>query len=259
MEASPILTAERLTVGYGNKAVLPPVDISIAAGDFVGLIGANGAGKSTLLRTLSGVQHPLEGSIRVNGKELSTLSPRRLAKEIAIVYTDRVTSSGLTVRQVVALGRHPHISVLGRMSSYDKAIIDNAIDTAGVGDLSDKYLSCLSDGERQKVMIARTLAQETPIIMLDEPTTFLDIASRLELFQLLHTLAQDRGKAIIMSTHEITPLLNNAMRILMITAEKEILDDSPANLISTGNINRLFNSAKGIEYSPTLRDFVLVK
>lgn len=257
MPESPILTAERLLVGYGDTPIIPQLDLSVSPGELVGLIGANGAGKSTLLRTLSGSQSPLGGQVMVAGKPLDKMSPRSLARLIAIVYTDRITSSGLTVRQVVALGRHPHISALGRLGSTDRDIVNDAISTVGIEGLADKYVSFLSDGERQKVMIARALAQQTPIIMLDEPTTFLDIASRLEMFRLLHRLATGQRKAIIISTHDVAPLLNVATRVLMITADHQLIDGTPGQLTSSGEINLLFPSEAGITYSPALHDFVI--
>lgn len=226
MPEPPILIAEKLLVGYGDTPVIPKLNLDVSRGEMVGLIGANGAGKSTLLRTLSGTQSPLDGRVIIAGKPLEKMSPRSLARLIAIVYTDRITASGLTVRQVVALGRHPHISVLGRLGNVDRDIVNDAITTVGIEALADNYVSFLSDGERQKVMIARALAQQTPIIMLDEPTTFLDIASRLEMFRLLHHLATAQHKAIIISTHDVAPLLNVATRVLMITADNQFIDST---------------------------------
>ncbi len=197
-----VLTTENLSVGYDGRAVLANINVSIARGTLTVLIGENGSGKSTLLRTLSGVQKPICGSITIEGHDFATLSRAARARTLAMVFTDRTGGGGLTVAETVGIGRHPYTGMLGHLSSRDKEIIAGAIADVGMSAFTDRRLGSLSDGERQKVMIARALAQTTPLILLDEPTAFLDVAGRIEITALLRRLA-DNGHTIVLSTHDL--------------------------------------------------------
>ena len=188
------LLAENLTIGYRQggheKIVAADVSLSLQRGVVTCLLGPNGAGKSTLLRTLSCRQPALRGVVvTADGEDLTKFKPMDVARKMSVVYTERTNAGALTAREVVALGRQPYTGFFGRLSSDDRRIVNESIEAVGVASLADRYMATLSDGERQKVMIARALAQRTPIMILDEPTSFLDVASRLEIMQLLKEIA----------------------------------------------------------------------
>lgn len=202
MNQQHVLATKNLSVGYDGHAVLADINVAIAPGTLTVLIGANGSGKSTLLRTLSGVQKPVEGTVIIEGRDIADLSRTARARTLAMVFTDRTGGGGLTVAETVSIGRHPYTGMLGHLSNRDKEIIDGAIADVGMTAFTHRRLGSLSDGERQKVMIARALAQTTPLILLDEPTAFLDVAGRIEITNLLHHLA-DNGHTIVLSTHDL--------------------------------------------------------
>ena len=209
------LDTANLAVGYGTRAVLSGIAITLRRGDLAVMLGPNGAGKSTLLRTLAGVQPPLAGTVSVLGTDIAGMTARQLARAMSVVYTDRAVNGGLTVREVVELGRQPHTGFLGRLSRADRTIVDAAIDDVGITALADKFLSDTSDGERQKTMIARAIAQQTPVIVLDEPTSFLDVSARFEIMHLLKRLA-DSGTTILLSTHDAAAALAVASHVITV-------------------------------------------
>ena len=206
-----VLDAERLSVGYRrlrrtSHVVAADLEFGVDEGEFVCLLGPNGAGKSTLLRTLAGLQPALEGTVRLRGAELRSLSREERARTLAIVLTERIVSGLMTARGVVQLGRHPHTGWSGRLAPADTAIVDAAMETVGASPWASRPIAELSDGERQRVMIARALAQEPRVLLLDEPTAFLDAPRRIELFGLLRTLARERGIGVVASTHDVEPV-----------------------------------------------------
>ena len=254
-----IMTLTDLSVGYhiakhASREVLSHLNISLRQGELVCMLGANGAGKSTLLRTISGVQPPLSGSVTIAGKSISAYSRRELSRMISLVYTDNTLAGGLTVEELVGLGRQPYTGFLGRLSDDDREIVAKAIDAVGLRHKLGEYVSCLSDGERQKVMIARALAQETPIIILDEPTAFLDVASRIETMKLLHDLALNQSKAVILSSHDISQALMLASRLWLITGDGTLIDGITEELVLDGALNRLFPD-RDVTFDPTIGDF----
>jgi ABC-type cobalamin/Fe3+-siderophores transport system ATPase subunit len=209
--------------GYvsGSKRTVPiagPLSVEIYAGQLVCLLGPNGSGKSTLLRTLAGLQSPLEGMVQITGIDAGKLKPAQLAKKISLVLTDPVRFSNLTVYSLVALGRYPYSSWLGILSETDKAIIAWAIEATGIEGFLQRKVTTLSDGESQKVMLARALAQDTPLMMLDEPTAHLDLPSRIQLMQLLHQLARQTNKGILISTHELDLAMQVADEVWLLQA-----------------------------------------
>jgi iron complex transport system ATP-binding protein len=253
MNNNTTLATQNLCVGYGTRNVLSNINISLSTGNLAVMLGPNGAGKSTLLRTLSGVQAPLSGHISILGNDISTLNARRLAQSMSVVYTDRTVNGGLTVAEVVALGRQPHTGFLGRLSSLDKDIVAKAIEDVGISCLSNKYLSDISDGERQKTMIARAIAQQTPVIILDEPTSFLDVSARFEITALLRRIA-DLGTTIILSTHDTASALDVASHVIAVTDGTAMaIPRHDASLIAT--LNGLFPSPN-IVFDPNIGDFV---
>lgn len=201
-----ILQTKDLTIGYTNqkekKMVQSQLNLSLKSHQITALIGPNGTGKSTLLRSLCGLQKTLEGEIYIQEKNLNELSTEKKAKAISVVLTNSVDTNNLTAKEIVTIGRQPYTNWLGLGDAHNKEIIENALSTVNISHLADRKLSQLSDGEKQRVWIAKALVQDTPLIFLDEPTSHLDYKNRLEIFQLLKTLSQ-AGKSILISTHEL--------------------------------------------------------
>ena len=200
------LTISNASVGYrnGKKTVLvvDGIDASLQSCELVALIGRNGAGKSTLLRTLSAFQKPLSGTVECGGRNIVEMSPNDVAKELAVVLTS-TEPAPLTVKELVSLGRTPYTNFLGKLTPKDEGIVNAAMELMGVTRFKERTLATLSDGERQKCMIAKALAQETSLVLLDEPTAFLDFGSKVALFRMLKKLAKEQRKAVLVSTHDI--------------------------------------------------------
>lgn len=256
---SVILTTENLAVGYRNgkeeTTILSRLNLSLHCGELVCLLGSNGIGKSTLLRTLSGVQQPLTGNVYINGKDISSLPLRERSKLISIVYTDRTLAGALTVSELVSLGRHPYTGFFGHLDSTDRNIIKHSLDAVGMSSKANCYVGTLSDGERQKAMIARALAQEAPIIILDEPTAFLDVASRIETMNNLHRLARVENKAILLSSHDINQSLALANRLWLLRGDRSMIEGITEDLILSGELNYLFTN-HGVRFDAYIGDFV---
>lgn len=183
---------------------------SLREGELCCLLGANGAGKSTLLRTMAAFQPPLSGELRIGERQIKDIAPRELSTLVGIVLTDRIRTQGITVRDMVAMGRSPYTNFWGKLTDKDVAEVDEAMRMVGISSFASRQISTLSDGERQKVMIAKALAQGTPIILLDEPTAFLDFPSKVEVMLLLGRLAHEMGKSIFLSTHDLDLALQTA-------------------------------------------------
>ena len=198
---------ENLTIGYRSKSdtrvVAKGICAAIRQGELTCLLGANGVGKSTLLRTLSAFQPKLGGDIFLDGKEISGFTDKQLSHVISVVLTEKPDIRNMTVEELVGLGRSPYTGFWGTYSKEDLSVVDEAIDMVGIGDLSQRLVHTLSDGERQKVMIAKALAQQTPVIFLDEPTAFLDYPSKVEVLQLLRSISKEAEKTIFLSTHDV--------------------------------------------------------
>ena len=198
------ITLSHLSVGYKvGHAVVSDINLTLQSGKLASLIGANGGGKSTLLKTLTGFLPKLEGSLLLDGKDISEFSQRALARQISIVLTQKPDVQNLTVEEIVGLGRSPYTGFFGKLHANDQQIVDESIIAVGIEKLKNRMIQTLSDGERQKVMIAKALAQQTPIIFLDEPTAFLDFSSKVETFQLLQRMAHEMGKLVLLSTHDL--------------------------------------------------------
>lgn len=198
------ITLSHLSVGYKiGHAVVSDINLTLQSGKLASLIGANGVGKSTLLKTLTGFLPKLEGSLLLDGKDISEFSQRALARQISIVLTQKPEVQNLTVEEIVGLGRSPYTGFFGKLHANDQQIVDESITAVGIQKLKNRMIQTLSDGERQKVMIAKALAQQTPVIFLDEPTAFLDFSSKVETFQLLQRMAHEMGKLVLLSTHDL--------------------------------------------------------
>ena len=198
------ITLSHLSVGYKiGHAVVSDINLALQSGKLASLIGANGVGKSTLLKTLTGFLPKLEGSLLLDGKDISEFSQRALARQTSIVLTQKPDVQNLTVEEIVGLGRSPYTGFFGKLHANDQQIVDESITAVGIEKLKNRMIQTLSDGERQKVMIAKALAQQTPVIFLDEPTAFLDFSSKVETFQLLQRMAHEMGKLVLLSTHDL--------------------------------------------------------
>ena len=203
---TPVITASttnRLTVGYRGHRVVEDISLSLPCGRLVCLLGPNGAGKSTLLRTLCGFQPPIAGTVTISGNNITTMSAAEVARLVSVVLTDRPPTPSLTAAEMVGMGRAPYTGFWGRLSDDDHRLVSEAMQTVGIAPLATRRMGRLSDGERQKVMIAKALAQHTPVIVLDEPTAFLDYPSKVAVMKTLARLAHDEGKTILMSTHDL--------------------------------------------------------
>ena len=197
-----MIRLENISLSYGSRTILQDVSLHLHAGELCALVGRNGAGKSSLLRALTSHQNAI-----INGTPLHNLSPEQLAQSVAIVTTERIRIENLLVEDLVAMGRAPYTNWVGHLQDIDREIVREAIDAVGMGDFVGRDTSSLSDGELQRVMIARAIAQQTPIILLDEPTAFLDIPTRFEVCRLLADLAHKENKCILFSTHDVDAAL----------------------------------------------------
>ncbi len=252
---TPLVCAHDLAVGYDAASpVLSGITLNLYAGSLIALLGANGRGKSTLMRTMAALQPPLAGTICVAGKNLFELKPLQRAGLVSIVTTDS-TSSGLTVAELTSLGRHPHTGFFGRLSDEDRRITDEAIAAVGMSHMADRRIGTLSDGERQKVMIARAIAQDTPLILLDEPTAFLDAAARIEVSNLLREIAHTRQRLIIMSSHDINTAVTLSDQLLLAMPDGTLRHGTPAELESTTRALPSLFADRHVTYDPQLHTF----
>ncbi len=228
------------TVGHEQRIVTENLDATLRSGRLVCLLGPNGAGKSTLLRTLSGFQNPLGGEVLLMGRPLGSYSSREIAGMLSVVLTEKPVLENMDVEALVSLGRTPYTDFWGRLDHTDREAVNEAISIIGIEALRHRSVQSLSDGERQKVMIAKALAQTTPVIFLDEPTAFLDYPSKVEIMLLLHSLAQDLGKTIFMSTHDLDIALQIADDIWLIDKKLGVKIGTHRQLADSGDLERYF-------------------
>lgn len=242
----PILQLTDLTIGYHqgkakHKAIAGPLNLKLYAGQLICVLGPNGCGKSTLLRTISGLQPLLAGTIQIEGEHLSRLKPLQIAKLISLVLTDNVRSGNLDVYSLIALGRYPYSGWLGILTEHDKEVISHAIAVTHTAPFLGRKIDHLSDGECQKVMLARAIAQDTPLIILDEPTAHLDLPSRIQLMRLLHELARETNKAILISTHELDLAIQVADQIWLMSSDGHLAAGLPEELVLDGSFQQAFD------------------
>lgn len=242
-----LINLENLDIGYVKPAsklltLLCDITLTVRTGEIIGLLGRNGSGKSTLLRTIAGLHHPLKGKVLINEQTVHELSGIVRAKLIGYVSTEQINADHISVSELVTLGRFPYTNWIGTLSDDDKKIINNALNMTGIYELRDKMINKLSDGERQKTMIARALAQNTAIIVLDEPTAFLDLPNRYHILRLLNELAHIHQKTIIYSTHDLNIALNESDKLWLINNGK-ILEGAPEDLIITKGFHKLFENS----------------
>ena len=243
MENKIILQASKISIGYTSKkaknVIASNINLSLEKGKLIALIGANGIGKSTLLRTLTRIQKPLSGTVLLNEKNIHELDFLSLAQNLSVVLTEKLPPSNLTVWELIALGRQPYTNWIGTLTDNDIAKINVAIELTQIGHLAMKKHYEISDGQLQIVLIARALAQDTPLIILDEPTTHLDLLHKVVLFKLLKKLTQETGKCILFSTHDIDMAIQLSDEMIIMTPENTV-QDQPCNLILKGSFNTLF-------------------
>ena len=243
MENQIILQASKVSIGYKQKkeeiVVASDISISLKKGKLIALIGANGIGKSTLIKTITGIQKPLLGDVFLNDKKIASYTTLALAQNLSIVLTEKLPPSNLTVFELIALGRQPYTNWIGTLSDHDVVKINEAMELTQISSLASKKHYEISDGQLQKVLIARALAQDTPLIILDEPTTHLDLLHKVALFKLLKKLTQETGKCILFSTHDIDMAIQLSDEMIIMTPEI-VLQDEPCNFIANGSFNTLF-------------------
>ena len=228
-----MIELHNLTVGYGTKAILSDINQTLEPGRLVCLLGSNGVGKSTILRTLAGFLQPLAGKVLLDGKDLSSLSLSQRSKTVSIVLTERVEVPYMKVADLVGMGRSPYTGFFGKFTKEDKQIVGEAIEMVGISCLAERTIDTLSDGERQKAMLAKALAQQTPIILLDEPTAFLDFHAKISTLRLMQKLAHETNKIILMSTHDVEMALRLS-DLLWIVQDGKIQTGTTASLTESG-------------------------
>ena len=237
-----------LRTGYTERrrsvVISPDLSLSIRPGEIVMLMGPNGSGKSTLMHTMAGLLPPLAGEVQLGEKPLSSLTMKEVARQLSLVLTERIPAGNMDVWEVVTIGRYPYTGFRGVLSTEDKRICEEALATCRLTELRERIFDTLSDGEKQRVMIARALAQETPLILLDEPTAHLDLPSRLEVTTMLRTLAHKLGKSILISTHELDLALGWADTIWLLDRSGAITAKAPEDLILDGDIERVFGDPR---------------
>lgn len=250
-----IIRLESLGIGYGKRPVAADITACIDRPQVVALIGPNGAGKSTLLKTMSGELRHLSGHISLMGKPLDEYTRRDMSHMLSLVTTDADSlAGGLTVRELVSLGRQPYTGFFGRLSTSDRRMVEEAMENTGISHKAGSFVATLSDGERQKAMIARALAQNTPVLFLDEPFSFLDPAARIEIFMMLRREVREHGKTIVLSTHDVAQALRMADDIWML-GHGIFRRSSPASEFPSDDLTRLFG-APGVTFSTRVGDFV---
>jgi iron complex transport system ATP-binding protein len=254
-----IISTVDLKIGYTVKrkelVIAQGLNINLKGGNLVGLIGKNGIGKSTLLRTLCKVQAPLNGDVIIDGKRLNEIDDLSMAKLLSLVLTEKLPENNLSVFELIALGRQPHTNWIGNLTSYDMDVIGSAIKRTHTEHLKDRKYYELSDGQLQKVLIARALAQDTDIIVLDEPTAHLDIHHTIETFTLLKKLAHEYGKTVIVSTHEINLILQLADQLWVMTPNG-FNTGTTEKLLKQDSLSQLFDSEL-ITFNKSLKQFTL--
>ncbi|MDO5422190.1 MAG: ABC transporter ATP-binding protein [Eubacteriales bacterium] len=244
----PIIRTENLDVGYHNRAVISDVELRAMRGQVICLLGPNGAGKSTILRTLSGLLAPVSGAVQVEGIDLKKMKKKDIARKMSLVLTDQVAPSMTTVYELIAMGRTPYTNFLGKLTPEDQKIIDESLETVGASAFRERFFSELSDGEKQKVMIARALVQEPELIILDEPTSHLDIKHKVEVVRVLQKLANEKGITCILSLHDIDLALKGCQIVLLVHNGKIVSQGTPEDVVRDGVIQQLYE-IRGAQYS----------
>ncbi len=251
-----------VSIGYRTrrdiKTVASGITASICRGELTCLLGRNGAGKSTLLRTLSAFQPKLGGSITIEGRDIEDYTDKELARLLGVVLTERPNVQQMTVGEMVAMGRSPYTGFWGRLDDNDVRVVNEAIGMVGIGELTERMVTTLSDGERQKVMIAKALAQQTSIIFLDEPTAFLDYPSKVETLTLLRHISREAQKTIFLSTHDLELALQVADRLWLMTPTGIIIG-TPRELADQGVLTDFIENSNGVSFDPQSLTIIVMR
>jgi len=230
-----------LTVGYGKKSVVNNINQEFSKGEFISLLGPNGSGKTTILRTLSRLLSPIKGVVKINGLELEAFKQSELAKTLSVVLTQRINPGLVTTREFVALGRYPHTGFLGRLTGQDKLKTDEALKMVNASGLADRYFGELSDGEKQKIVLARALAQEPEIMILDEPTLHLDLKHKIEVMSILQKFCREKGITVIVSLHDVDIALRVSDKVIMVKNGKIMGWGPPEEILETETVSALYD------------------
>ena len=245
MKTNETIRVVGLATGYSDRkhttVITHDINASLYSRELTCLLGPNGAGKSTLLKTLTAFLPPIKGDIMIEGRSLNTYSESDLARVIGVVLTERLSINNMSVDELVGMGRSPYTGFWGHMSAYDRHIVEESISLVGIEGLRGRMVQTLSDGERQKVMIAKTLAQETPVIFLDEPTAFLDYPSKVEIMQLLQTLSREKDKTVFLSTHDLELALQIADKVWLLDKPHGVTIGAPEDLALKGEMTKYFH------------------
>ena len=250
------LAIRQASVGYRRRAVLSGVDVRARPGELTALLGPNGAGKSTLLRTVAGLQPLLAGTVTLDGTDVGSLSPELRARRVAVVLTERIVPGLLNAWELAALGRHPHTGRNGALRPADRKVVGEALAAVGAAHLAARPVGELSDGERQRLFVARALAQEPQLLLLDEPTAFLDAPSRVAMTGLLRRLARKRRIVVVTSTHDVEIALRVADHAWLLDRGHRVRSGPPADLVAEGAVGAAFDSDE-LRFDATVGTFVL--
>jgi iron complex transport system ATP-binding protein len=256
--AAAVLEARRLSVGYPAgrqfRTVGRDIDLALRAGEMVCLLGPNGAGKTTLMRTLSGLLKPLAGDVLLNGASVRRMNPKALARSLSVVLTERVAIGMMAAYDLVALGRHAHTGWSGRLSAEDHAKIRHAFEAVQAQELAWRNVAELSDGERQRVMMARAIAQDPQVLILDEVTAFLDLPRRVDAMRILRDLAHREGRAVVLSTHDMDLAMRTADTIWLFPKGSAVQTGAPETLVLNGTLDDAFRD-EGVNFDPATGSF----
>lgn len=260
MKPTGTLTLQDLGIGYGKQLLFPPFRLDIPTGTFNAVVGANGAGKSTLLQTMAGIRRPLCGRVLMDGRDVAAMSMAERARCISLTWGDRGVSGALTVAQLVAMGRNPYTGLLGRLNSRDKEIVRRAMVDAGIEHKAACPLADISDGERQRALVARALAQQTPVMLLDEPTNFLDAAARIDILELIARLVRRQGITAIVSGHDTAAMMERADNVITLLPDSQppVSIDPSDSAEANRRLDHVF-AHRGIAYDPASHRFTLRK
>lgn len=244
-----LIRTDGLSVGHGGTCLVQGIDLELRAGELMALIGVNGSGKSTLLRVLAGLRSGLGGTVRLDGRPVQEYDPNARARHIAMVRAGGPRPGFTTVHELVSMGRYPWTGRFGRSMERDRVIVGDAIERMGISELAPRMVDTLSDGEYQKVSIARALAQDTPVLLLDEPTAFLDLVSRVQVMRSMGLIAREMGKAVMLSTHDLRTALDMADRLALIH-DGGVWSGTPAEARS-GTVLSVAFSGQGLSFDPS--------
>lgn len=245
------IVVKDLQVGYDRNIIIPNLNLEIPKGSITMVIGANGCGKSTLIKAVSRIISPRRGSVLINGSEIKKQAPRELAKKIAVLPQSPTAPNGLRVKELVTYGRFPYLSPMGGLKEHDLEVVEWAMASTGIAEFADRPMEALSGGQRQRAWIAMALAQETEILVLDEPTTYLDLSHQLEILQLLQELNQKNHTTIVMVVHELNSAAKFAHHIIGMKKGECIFAGAPADVVTKDNLRNLYGIEATLQMHPT--------